>query len=181
MTNNKLIYKSEPIFRKWLQENIHHFNYKPVLNAKEEFTFDGVTEAVSLSINFSRPEAELSFNDINSNENYDYYTIQYIGNEQYNEAKGFYDADRVDSVYTYYDTYEELVITEVFEPIIEYCNNNFKDSNSLYLINYGGSTEGFIAPTDETKTIPKLNMLRRLNRQYNGNLQFFKYQLITQT
>ena len=49
-----------------------------------------------------------------------------------------------------------MIINEVFEPIIEYCNNKFKKSNVLYLIRYGGegaSTEGFIAPMDKTKSI----------------------------
>ena len=168
---------SEIIFRKWLYENIDRFNNKPIPNSKGGFYFEGITKAISLHIDFRQPEAELSFNDIETNENYDYYAIQYIGREKYNPSKGFYDADRIDNIYTYYDTYSELIITEVFEEIIEYCNKNFKENKSLYLINYDGSTEGFIASCNETN-IHKINKLKLKN---NKNIQYLKYKLFIQT
>ena len=119
---------SELIFRKWLSENINRFNHKPILTSNGEFYFNGITKAISLNIDFRNPEAMLRFDNIATEENYDYYSIHYIGNKKYNPSKGFYDSDRTDKIYTYYSTYSELIITEVFEPIIEYCNNNFKET-----------------------------------------------------
>ncbi len=149
MKKNKTFYKSESIFKEWLYENINRFNNKPIPDGKGRFYFDGITKAISLNIDFCQPEAMLSFDDIDTDKNYDHYSIQYIGDEKYNPAKGFYDGDRVDEIYTYYNTYKELVIAEVFEPIIEYCNDNFKEGKSLYLLDYDGVTEGFIASSDE--------------------------------
>jgi len=164
---------SEIIFRKWLHENINRFNNKPIPNGKGGYYFRGITKAINLNMDFSQPEAELSFDDIETNENYDYYTIEYIGNKKYNPTKGFYDADRTDKIYTYYNTYKEMIITDVFEPIIKYCNENFKEDNSLYLINYDGSTEGFIASSDETD-IAKIIKLKLKN---NKNTKYLKYKL----
>jgi hypothetical protein len=177
----RIFHKSESIFRKWLYENINRFNNKPIPNGEGGFYFEGITKAINLIINYRIQEAMLSFEDRDTKENYDYHSIQYIGNEKYDPLKGFYDADRIDLIYTYYNTYEALIITEVFEPIIEYCNNNFQESNSLYLINYDGSTEGFIAPSDETISTSKLKMLRRRTHQSNRNIQYLKYPLFIQT
>jgi len=107
--------------------------------------------------------------------NLGWHITQYIGNLKYNPKKGYYDTDRTDSVFKYYNTYSELIITEVFEKIIEYCNENFKGDKSLYLINYNGLTEGFIAPSDETHII-KLNKLKFKN---NDSIQYLKYKLFT--
>jgi len=168
---------SELIFTKWLYENINRFNHKPITNGKRGFYFKGITRAISLHIDFRQPEAMLSFDDIDTNEYFDDYSIQYIGAQRYDPVKGFYDADRADKNYTYYDTYKKLIVTEVFEPIIEYCNENFKEDNSLYLINYDGSTEGFIASSDEANIVKII----KLKLKNNKNTQYLKYKLFTQT
>jgi hypothetical protein len=92
--NNKYrkFYKSESIFKEWLDKNIHRFNNKPIRNAKNRFYFDGISKAISLYIDFCLPEAMLSFNDPKTQENYDHYTIQYIGNVKFSHTRGFYDA-----------------------------------------------------------------------------------------
>ena len=41
------------------------------------FSFEGVTKAISLIIDFNLPEAMLSFDDIESHQNYDFYSIEY--------------------------------------------------------------------------------------------------------
>jgi len=178
-------YKSESIFVEWLGKNIHRFNNKPISNGKGGFYFDGITQAISLLIDFSTPEAILSFDDLKTQQNYDYHTIQYIGDLKFNPLKGFYDADRTDKVYTYYNSYKELIIAEVFEPIIEYCNENFKEDNSLYLLIYGGTTkcstdvyssEGFIASSNESKKTTKLSKI--INKS-NKNFNYLKYKLFT--
>lgn len=165
---------SKSIFEQWLSENIHRFNNKPIPNKKGGFYFEGITKAISLIMDFYQPEAMLNYNDIDTGENYDFGYIQYIGELKFDPIKGFYDADRTDKIYTYYNTYKELIITEVFEEILKYCNKNFKGDKSAYLINYGGSTEGFIASTNETN-ITKLAKLKT-----NKDAYCFKYKLFAQ-
>ena len=168
---------SELIFRKWLYENIDRLHHKPVPNGKGGFYFKGITRAINLIIDYRLPEVILSFDDISTDENYDYHTIEYIGCEKYDPVKGFYDKDRRNKIFTYFKTYSELIITEVFEPIIEYCNENFQENKSLYLIDYNGSNEGFIASSDETNIV-KLNKLKLKN---NKDTHYLKYNLLTQT
>lgn len=165
---------SELIFKKWLDENSNKFNHKPISRTKGGFYFKGITKAITLHIDFRQPEAMLRFEDVKTNETYDYYAIEYIGNEKSHPDKGFYDADRVDHVYNYYNTYAELLITEVFDKIIQYCNKNFREENSLYLINYTGCTEGFIGPSDE-KSVKKINKLGLKNNQ---NSRYVAYKLL---
>ena len=114
----------------------------------------------------------LSFN----NETFDYHSIQYIGLLKYDSNKGFYDADRVDNIYKYYPTYKELVYREVFEEIINYFNANFKDTNSLYLIDYSGISEGFIASSDE-KQVVKLQKILSKNSVFIEKKHIFKPKL----
>ena len=170
-------YKSKTIFKKWLKNNQNRFNCKLISNNFEGYNFDGIIKNISLIIDYTQPEAMLKLDDINTNKNYDYYTIQYIGNLQYDNKKGYYDADRVDKKFTYYNSFEELIIAEVFEPIIEYCNTNFREENSLYLIDYGGSTEGFIATNNE-KDIKKIQKLKFYT---NKSVKYLKHNLLLQS
>jgi hypothetical protein len=159
------------IFRKWLKENIVKFNYKPIPNTKGGFYFDGITKAISLNLEFYQPEAMVYFNNIATNETFEYFSIQYIGSLKYDSNKGFYYWDRVDKIYTYYPTYKKLIITEVFEEILNYCNKMFKDENSLYLIKYPLSNDGFIALSDERK-------VKRLQKiKANLDIKITKYSL----
>lgn len=161
----RIFHKSESIFFEWLHENIDRFNNKPFPDGRGGFYFTGIIKSISLHIDFNQPEAMLSLDDIDSGENYDFISIQYIGNEKYNSSKGFYDADRIDNIYTYYDSYKELIIIEVFEPIIKYCNEKFKEENSLYLIDYNGGTEAFIASNDETDILKIKNKSKYIKRK----------------
>ena len=164
---------SKSIFKQWLSENIHRFNNKPIHNKKGEFYFEGITKAISLIMDFDRLEAMLNYTDIDTGENYDFGYMQYIGELEFDPIKGFYDADRTDKVYIYYNTFKELIITEVFEEILKYCNKNFKKDNSVYLINYGGSTEGFIASTDETNILKLVKLKLRNNKDtYYININY---------
>ena len=61
------------------------------------------------------------------------YDIAYIGQEMYNPKKGYYDSDRVDGIFTYFKTREELYIYEVFEPLLKYCNDYLTNNHSLYM------------------------------------------------
>lgn len=128
-------------------------------------------------IDFNQPEAGLVFKDVKDNKEYDYYTIQCIGEEKFHPVKGFYDSDRVDKIYTYYKTYKELIITEVYEEIIKYCNNYFKKENALYLIDYNGLTEAFVASKNEED----VDKIKKLQLKKHQNIDCLKYPLFTQT
>ena len=175
----KFFYKSESIFRKWLQENINRFNYKPMRNNHGGYYFEGITKAISLSIEFSQPEAELHFNNPINDENYDLCSIQYIGHMKYHPLHGFYDADRVDKMFTYYPTYDALIITEVFEPIIAYTQKYFKKENALYLLDNDKFTEGFISSSLESElSIKRITKLEKARATDNETTKLFKYDVV---
>lgn len=156
---DRVFHKSESIFWSWLHKNIDRFYYKPVHNGDGTFYFDGIIKNIILYIDFNQPEAGLILKDLKNNKVYDYYTIQYIGEEKFHPAKGFYDADRANNIYTYYNTYKGLIVTEVYEEIINYCDKYFKKENSLYLVDWNGLAEGFIASNDE-KNISEIELLK---------------------
>jgi len=164
--------KNQVLFEKWLNENIHKFHYKPILTKNNDYYFNGITKAIKLEIDYRQPEAMLSFSDLDTEEIYDYHTIEYIGSFKYDNIKGFYDADRVDAIYKYYDTYDSLIISEVFEPILKYCNELFKKTNTLYIVNYEGSTEGFIIASNT------VNKLIKLIQKSTRTLFFKRYEIV---
>lgn len=153
------VYPAETIFQKWLDENIYRFNHKPVLkniiNGKGIYSFEGIIDNITLVVAFWIPESMIYFDNLpefcedTDDVNFDHRIVAYIGDEKYHPLKGYYDADRIDDEYYYFPTQKELYINEVFEPIIEYCNQMFVPENSLYLRDFAGATTGFIAPTDE--------------------------------
>jgi len=149
--------KSEGIFNQWLKENIHRFNIKPIKNSENTYFFDGVIKNVSLYLNWT-PEAIFSFYsfvpNIYGDTYFDQMPIDYIGYEKYSPQKGFYDADRTDGIYDYFPTRKELYIN-VFESIIEYCNEFITSKHSLYLFDFHGMTSAFIELTDENSEIVK--------------------------
>ncbi len=172
------IYPAKAIFDEWLDENIHRFHYKPIVkeirNGYAVYSFEGIINNISLVVDFWRPEAMIWFanlpefcEDVNDM-NFDHVAIEYIGEEKYHPLKGYYDADRIDHIYDYFSTQKELYINNVFEHIIEYINKMFVSENSLYLIDYsGGSTEGFIFPTDTNDQCRKLQSFTLPDRFQN--------------
>ena len=149
--NKKRVFanKVELLFSKWLIKNMAKFNHQPLQIKKDEYRFTGVIKNIILKMDFVLPEAMLFFNN-NKGKNFDHKTIAYIGDKQYNSDLGYYDADRTDSIYTYFPTQEELYIKEVFEPIINYCNSNLVTGNSLYLEEFEACTTGFISSSEST-------------------------------
>ena len=146
--------KSEAIFHKWFQENKHRFNTKPIAKAGHGYYFEGVIKNVHLEISWL-PESMIFFdsfetNDYGDDNNFDQHVIDYIMMERYHPQKGYYDADRTDEVYDYFPTREALYINNIFEPIIEYCNEYITPKHSLYLFDHYGMTSAFIGKTDES-------------------------------
>jgi hypothetical protein len=122
------------LFKKWLKENIHRFTYKPYSKNKQykEFYFEGIAKNITLVMNHSNAEAMLFYeNPIDDMYCCDHSVIAYIGCADHDPENGYYDSDRVDEVYTYYSTKEEVVIKESFEHIIPFVNEKFVKENIL--------------------------------------------------
>jgi len=148
--------KAESIFNRWLEVNRHRFPSELIAKTGNAFYFKGVIKNIELYIN-TTPEAMISYHyegiydDIAIEDTYiDTKYIEYIGMEAYHPQKGYYDADIVDEIYTYFPTREELYAKEVFEKIIDYCNKYITPQNSLYILTIRGSSSVSIDRTDES-------------------------------
>jgi hypothetical protein len=140
--------KSEAIFSKWLKKNEHRLHYKLINKGSYCYSFEGLIKEIELSITL-RTTTEIEFVFNYNGCCFDLETIAYIGEEAYNPQKGYYDLDRVDKIYTYYPTREELYINDVFEWMIKKCNEKLTPNNSLYLFDYNGITSAYIQATQE--------------------------------
>jgi len=171
---------TEPIFYAWLNENIQRFPFKPILITHGLFYFEGITKAIKLHIDFSQPEAELHFCNPEEGENYDLYSIEYIGYLKHHPLYGFYDADKTNKKdFKYYKTYSSLIINEVFEKIIEFLNHNFIKGNVVYLLKETNYTEAFISNSDESNlAIKKLKQLQNLRKSNNSESKILKFTLM---
>lgn len=158
------VYPAEAIFYEWLDANIHKFKHTPVLQDNGEdyavYSFENITENITLNVSFDRLESSLYFDNLpgfykdDDDPYYEVYIIGCIHNEKHHPSLGYYDSDEIDDVlyneseYAHFSTQKELYIHTVFEAILNYINKMFVSENSLYLIDYGDMTTGFIAPTD---------------------------------
>lgn len=141
--------KVKKLFRLWLKENLHRFNYKPYAknSVGSEYYFEGIAKNITLVMDYSSPEAMMSHdNPIKLTHCWDYDVVEYIGDERLDKEKGYYDADRVDGIYDYFPTQKDLYIHNVFEKIIDYVNSKFVKENALYLLQLGFSSSSKIAP-----------------------------------
>lgn len=142
---NKTFFKSEVIFREWLDNNIERFEHKPVKLKSNLYYFEGITKKILLVLWFELPEAGLWIQHKKNNKLYDdFISIEYIGCESFLPQKGYFDADRVDKNFKYFKMQEELYINEVYESIISTCNKLFKKDNTLYLLDSDGVISGYI-------------------------------------
>jgi hypothetical protein len=173
--------ETKTIFYRWLEKNLARFQYKPIVNGDDSFTFLGITSAITLHIEFSQPEVMLSFDDVETKENYDIFSIQYIGKYSYDAKLGHYDADRVDKIYTYHESYEQLIVNEVFEEIVHFTNRYFNVNNALYLLKTKGYTEAFIASKDENFVDNSSIYSRKLQKIMMKNIPYKKIPLTLQT
>ena len=140
--------KTERYFYEWLYDNLERFNHQPIHIGSHSFYFKGVTQHIRLVMNMQLMEAMLVFTDKGGKE-YDFYAIEYIGILRYDPYKGYYDADNIDKSYIYYPTLKELLIGQVFEKILQYCNAAFVAGQSLYLYYFGGSTSHKIGSAND--------------------------------
>lgn len=136
-------YKSQRLFLNWLDNNKHRFNVKLILQPSGMYTFENVVDNVSMVFQdyINDPEIRFTYKD----ELFDLYSANYIGCESYHTSKGYYDADRVDGIYTYYKTKEELFEKDVFNYLLKYVNENITPNHSLYLVDCNGFHKNFTA------------------------------------
>ena len=144
------------LFRTWLKENLHRFNYKPYARNGmcEEYYFEGIIKSITLVMDYGYPEAMIFHeNPMHSDGCCDHDVVEYIGQEKYDPEKGYYDADRVDGIYDYFPTQEALYTHNVFEKIIKYVNEKFVEENALYIDESVRSSSSKIAPKADSEKL----------------------------
>jgi len=152
MQRNNDILMTEKLFYRWLEENMGAFPYKPVFLKKEGaqliYTFEKICKKITLQIALYLPEAMICYRESDAPDELwsIHKVLEYIGEEAYDQHKGYYDADRTDGIYTYFPTKEELYIKEVFETIPKFCQENLKADMCIYTSKGLSSFSATIAP-----------------------------------
>ena len=155
-------YPFEKLFNDWMDENIHRFKHKPVLQDNGEdyavYSFEGISEGITLCISFELLDSVLYFDNFpgfhdDAIEGSELYIISYIEEVAHDPLKGYYATNHFyhgldnEDEREYFSTEKTLYIDTLFEATLEDVNKMFLPENSLYLINYGEMTTGFIAHT----------------------------------
>ena len=146
--------KVKRVFKKWLKENMHRFNYKPYPKNSvcKEYYFEGIAKNISLVMNYNSPEAMIFHcNPLRPNECCNHDALAYVGYEKYDNQKGYYNAYSENGEYEYFATQEELYSHVVFNWIIVYVNERFMEENALYI----DESDSFIGSRTATKSNQK--------------------------
>lgn len=153
--NSNTLYVAK-VFYQWFEERMVNFKYKPKLKHKDsisvEYTFEGICPKITLCINFSWVEAMICYSESDTKDELwsIHKVLEYIGIEEYDPQKGYYDADRIDGKYTYFSSKEELYINEVFETIPEYCEAYLKPGMYIYTSKRLNGFTATIAPKSDS-------------------------------
>lgn len=157
------IYPAEAIFYEWLDANIHKFKHTPVLQDNDEdhaiYSFEGIAKNITLCISFEILETVLYFDNFpgfhdDGIEDSELYIISHIEEVAHDPLKGYYATNHFyhgldnEDEREYFSTEKALYIDTLFQATLEDVNKMFLPENSLYLINYGEMTTGFIARTE---------------------------------
>ena len=172
--------QTKKLFRKWLAENIHRFHYRPYSKNKQytEFYFEGIARNITLAMQYSSPEAMLFYDDL-LDDTYccDHSVIAYVGCASYDREKGYFDSDRIDEkYYTFFPTKEEMIIHEVFEPIITFVNEKFVEGNILSIYE-GGWGESLILSQEKFQQ-KKAAFLKR-KEQYEDEVRWYAFDIFS--
>jgi len=151
-------------FDNWLEKNIDRFKYKPIKIGFNKYRFEGIIDSIILQITKDTREVTIlmySPNKFQSNESeidYDMKDISWFYKVQHIKDKGYTDLGWIDEYKdTYYPTFKDMVHTELFEPLVKYCNNFFIQENSLYIVECKyGVTMGVIGNAIQGKSLQKL-------------------------
>lgn len=161
-------------FDKWLKKNINQFKYKPIKIAFGRYIFEGIIENITLFIDNDNCEIDIYF-DNDDGENYDHLDIGYIQRARHIKTKGYTDLDWIDEYKNrFYPTYKEILIKNLFEPLIQYCDDYFIEKNHLYLADMSSVTFAMIGNSSEGKDI--ISLEKNLNETSKKiNLEKNKY------
>ena len=147
------------LFERWLDKNIDLFKYKPIKIGFGRYKFDGIVSNITLVIDNSSCEIDIFF-DNDDGVNYDHYEIGYIEKARNVKNKGYTDTGWIGKYKNrFYPTYKDMIIENLFLPLISYCDNHFMDGNHLYLVNKSFLTFAMIGDENDAKKIKKLDTM----------------------
>jgi hypothetical protein len=121
------------LFRHWLAANRDRLPFAITPHHHEaaglaSYTLEGICPRVHLLLDFGGSESMVTYDE--SEDPRELWsiarTIAYIADPRFDPGKGYYDADRIDGIYTYFPTEEAFVIGELFEPIVGYLTETFR-------------------------------------------------------
>jgi len=156
-------------FERWLSKNLKKFKYKPHRVDYCQYKFEGIANNIILYVNNHTTELELQVLDKDNNL-IDIIFSQYISRSKYIKTKGYTDINwRNKHKNTFYHTYINMIISELFDRLVSYCNEFFTTENYLYIFNDKNISEAIIGNIDNSKKIKRLEM----------NISMCRFNLIT--
>ena len=172
--------QTKKLFRKWLADNMHRFHFKPYSKNRQhnEFYFEGIAKNIKLVMQYHSPEAMLYYaNPLDDTYCCDHSVIAYVGCACYDKSRGYFDSDRIDEKhYTFFPTKEEMIIHEVFEPIIPFVNEKFVEGNVLSVYE-GGWGESLIVSKERFQQ-QKAALLKR-KEQYEDEVRLYAFDIFS--
>ena len=95
-------------FHGWLEQNIDRFPARPYFVKTEHgndiYKFENINKRIYLAMSYLPLDAMICYSESDDPDELwsIMSSIEYIGYESYDPQKGYYDADRIDEVYTYF-------------------------------------------------------------------------------
>jgi len=159
-------------FERWLNKNLHQFKYKPYKVGYGKYNFDGIIDNIVLKVDDRLTEIDIVFYN-SKGEPHDHIVIDYIEKAKYIKGKGYTDLGWIGKYKNrYYPTYIQMIEENIFNRVVEYCNNHFKEDNYLYIVSYKFIEMAMIGTHSEIKPIKKLAPMIHLN---DDKLKGLKY------
>jgi len=158
-------------FDKWLAKNIDRFKYRPIKIGFNSYRFDGINKSIVLQITRDIREVTILYyspnmlNTDNYNCEYDMRDINWFDRVKHIRDKGYCDLGWLEEYKKdrYYPTFKELVETELFEPLIKFCDTYFVKDNHYYIVeNCQSVFMGLIGDSSHEK---KLKELEEINKE----------------
>lgn len=149
-------------FDEWLFQNRDSFMYKPISISPNKYKFEGINDNIILVIDDTNCEVLIEFSK--DSIKYDSLSLAYLDNIIYVTDKGYTDTSWIgDYKKRYYLTYKDILIDNLFNPIIRYVNDKFVSSNYLHFVNINtdGITFALITDILEEKELIKLQTAYR--------------------
>jgi len=142
-------------FNRWLQKNLHLFKYKPIQIGFGEYRFDGIIDNITLFIDNNAREVDIYFHN-DDDKYYDHRIMGYIAKAKHIRTKGYID---IDDKNRFHPTYKDMIIDNLFLPIVNYCNEYFLEDSHLYLVDYSFSRFAMVGNKNDGKEIKELEII----------------------